>query len=128
VAQLDDLVAPELGAHGFGHAERVDVDDAAADRELRNIFHHRHALEAHAFQTQAECFETHHIALAKLHAEGPQCTRKTRALQYRTRRRKKNPQLAARQPFECLDPFTGDLAMGLGFAKTFARRMQRNRE
>ena len=50
VAQIDDLVAPELHAHGVGHAERVHVEDAAAQTELRDVLDHRHALEADALE------------------------------------------------------------------------------
>ena len=37
VAQRGDLVAPELEAHGIRHPEAVDVDDAAAHAELRDV-------------------------------------------------------------------------------------------
>ena len=34
--------------------KRVDVEDAAADAELRDILHHRHALEADALEMLGE--------------------------------------------------------------------------
>ena len=45
VPKIDDLVAPKLRAHRFGHAERVHVEDAAANAELRDVLDHRYPLE-----------------------------------------------------------------------------------
>ena len=64
VPQLDDVVAPELEAHRLGHAERVDVEDAAAHAELRDVFHHRHAFEPDAFEMRGQLLRATHIALA----------------------------------------------------------------
>ncbi|HJR64999.1 MAG TPA: hypothetical protein VJ802_01115 [Gemmatimonadaceae bacterium] len=41
-----DLIPPELEAHRAGHAEPIDVDNAATHRELRDIVDQRDALEA----------------------------------------------------------------------------------
>ena len=46
VSQLDDLVAPELQTNRFGHAETVDVENAAANAVLSDVIHHRHAFES----------------------------------------------------------------------------------
>src|SRR2546423_14963143 len=45
VAQLGDIVTPELETHGLGHPEAVDIEDPTADAELRDILDHGDALE-----------------------------------------------------------------------------------
>ena len=57
VAQRRDLVAPQLEAHGIRHAEAVDVDDAAAHAELRDIVDERDALEADGLEMRDERVE-----------------------------------------------------------------------
>ncbi len=52
VTQLDDLVSPELETHRLGHAEAVDVEDSAANTELRDVFDHQHSLESDGFEMQ----------------------------------------------------------------------------
>src|SRR5215218_7484656 len=69
VAQIDDLVAPELHAHGIGHPERVHVEDAAAETELRDILDHRHALEPDALEVRRQLAWATYVTLAKLDAE-----------------------------------------------------------
>ena len=89
VAQIDDLVAPELQAHGIGHAERVDVEDAAAQAELRDVLDHRHALEADALEMLGELARPAHVALAQLDAQIGERAGKPRALEQRARRRER---------------------------------------
>ena len=69
VAEILDLVAPELHAHGVCHAERVDVEDATAQRKLRDVLHHGHALEADTFEVLGELARLADVALAKFNAE-----------------------------------------------------------
>ena len=126
VTQIDDFVAPKLGAHRLRHAERVDVEDAAANAELRDVFDHRHALEADRFEVFGELAEPVRIALAELDPQLVQRARHSRLLEQRARRREQHPQFAARQPLERLDALAGHLHVRLGLAKAFARRVQRN--
>ena len=64
VPEILDLVAPELGADWFRHAERVHVENAAANAELRDIFDHRDALEADSLEVFGELGEPVRCALA----------------------------------------------------------------
>ena len=126
VPQVDDLVAPELGAHRLGHAEAVDVEDAAAHAELRDVLHHRHALESDALEVRRELLGAAHVALAKLDAQIVQRARHARFLEERARGREQDAQLAAADPLERLDALAGDLRVRLGLAESFARRIERD--
>ena len=68
VPQLDDLVAPELQAHRLGHAETVDVEDAAAHAVLADVVHHRHALKAMCVKMFRQRLESPRIALPQFEA------------------------------------------------------------
>ena len=124
LAQVHDLVAPELRAHRIRHAEAVDVEDAAAHAELRDVLHHRHTLEADALQVLDQLREPVLLALAQLDAQVAKRPRHPGALEQRTRRRDQESHLAAHRVLERLDPFTGHLHVRLGFAESFARRIQ----
>ena len=123
----DDLVAPELQAHRVGHAERVDVEDAAAQRELRDVLHHRHALEADALEVLGELARPAHVALAQLDAQVGERAGQPRALEQRARRGEQHADLAAAQPLERLDALAGDFDVRLRLAEPFARRIERDR-
>ncbi len=87
VAQVDDLVAPKLRAHRLGHAERVNVEDAAANAELRNVFDHRHALETDRLEMCCQFTEAMRIAFAQLDAQLVEGARHPRLLEQGARRR-----------------------------------------
>jgi hypothetical protein len=87
VAQIDDFVAPELHPDGVGHAERVHVEDAAAETELRDIVHHRHTLESDALEVRRELAWSAHVPLSELDAQFFERARQARALEKRSRRR-----------------------------------------
>ena len=57
MAQRLDLVAEQLGAHRRGRAGRVDVEDAAADRELARGLGGLDALVAHAREARDRLLE-----------------------------------------------------------------------
>ena len=66
VAQINDFIAPQLGADGLRHAERVDVENAAANAELGDVLDHWYALEADRLQMPSEGFQAVTTAFAQL--------------------------------------------------------------
>jgi hypothetical protein len=88
---------------------RVDVENAAAQAELRNVLHHRHALESDALEMLGQLARPAHVALAQLDAQLGERTGETCALEQRARRREQDADLAAAQPLERLDAFARDL-------------------
>ena len=68
-----------------------------------------------------------HVALAQLDAKVGERAGQPRALQQRARRREQHANLAAAQPLERLDALAGDFDVRLGFAESFARRIERDR-
>ncbi|HET6582774.1 MAG TPA: hypothetical protein VFG69_04990 [Nannocystaceae bacterium] len=127
VPEIDDLVAPELHAHGIGHPEGIDVEDPAAEAELCHVLDHRHALETDALEMLGQLARTSHVAAAKLDAQVGERPRKPSALEQRAWRREQNADLAAAQPLERLDALARDLDVGLGFAESLARGIERDR-
>ena len=126
VAQLDDLVAPELEAHRVRHAEGVDVEDAAAQAELRDVLYHGHALEPDALQVLRQLARAAHVALAQLDAQLGQRARQAGALQHCARGGEQDADLAAAQPLQRLHALAGDLDVRLDLAESFARRVERH--
>jgi hypothetical protein len=127
VTQLDDLVAPELEAHRIGHAEAVDVEDAAAHRELRHVVDHLDALEADALEMRGQLLGPADVALPQLEACLAQRARQAGALEHRARRGEQDAHGPARQPLERLDPLTRDLRVRLGLAEALTVRVERHR-
>jgi hypothetical protein len=125
VAELADLVAPELEAHRLGHAEAVDVEDAAAHRVLPDVVDERDALEAHAGEVGGEVLGAPHVAAAQLEPRLLHGARELRALEHRARRGEEDLHVAARQPLERLDALAGDLGVRLGLAERLAVRVER---
>ena len=66
-------------------------------------------------------------ALSQLDAQILQRARHARLLEQRARRREEHAQLAAREPLERLHALARDLHVRLGFAESFARRIERER-
>jgi hypothetical protein len=126
VAELADLVAPELEAHRLGHAEAVDVEDAAAHRVLADVVDHRHALEADAGEVGGEVLGAPHVAAAELEARFLDRARQLRALEHRARRGEQDVHVAARQPFERLDALARHLGVRLGLAERLAVWVERH--
>ena len=126
VAQLDDVVTPELEAHRLGHAERVDVDDATAHGELRYVFDHRYAFEADRLQMGREIFQAAHIALAQLEPRPGQSARQGSLLEYRTGGGEQETHPAAPQFLERFHPFASHFGMRLDLAEAFTRRIERH--
>src|SRR6202030_2186196 len=56
MAQLADVVTPELEAHRLRHPEAVDVEDSTAYAELGNVLHHRDALKADGAEVRGQLF------------------------------------------------------------------------
>ena len=67
------------------------------------------------------------FAFAQLDAQLLQRARHSRLLEQRATRGEQHAQLAARQPLERLDALARDLHVRLGFAESFARRIERDR-
>src|SRR5262249_18740342 len=124
VAKVHDLVAPELGANGLRHPERIDVENATADPELGDVFHERHALESDALEVLGELGQAVAVSLLELDAEVAQRAGHARLLGERARCGDEHAQLATREPLERLDALTGDFHMRLGFAESLARRVE----
>src|SRR3954469_3745841 len=81
VLEVDDLIAPELGANRLRHAERVHVEDAAANAELRDVVDHRYALEADRLEMGRQLGQPMRAALAQLDAQMSQRARHARLLE-----------------------------------------------
>src|SRR6185437_16367644 len=122
-----NLVAPQLSANGLRHAERVDVEDSAADAELRHVLHHRDPLETDCLEMRGHVGETMHAAFAQLEPEISERAWHARLLEQRARRGDEETELAARQPFEGVDALARDLHVRLRFAESLAWRIQRDR-
>ena len=127
VSQLCNLIAPKLETHRFGHTERVDVEDATAHRELRDVFHHRDALESNGFEMCGQLFGPADIALAKLQPCIGQGARQLRLFEHGTRRRDQQPHPAARQLLERFDTLAGHFGVRFYLAEAFARRVEGHR-
>ena len=125
--QLDDLVAPELEAHGFRHPESVDVEDPAPYAELRHLLDHRHPFEAHRLQMARQLLRAPRVARPEFQPRALHGAGQSRALHDRARGRQQDPHPAARDALQCLDPFARDLRVGLDFAEAFPRRIERDR-
>ena len=127
VAQVDDLIAPELGAHRLGHAERVGVEDSAANAELRDVLDHGYTLKADGLEVRRQLTQSVRVAFAQLDAQLLERPRHSRFLEQRAAGREQDAQLAARQPLERLDSLSRDFHVRLGFAESFARGIERDR-
>src|SRR5687768_11771976 len=127
VAQIDHLVAPELHAHGIGHAEGVHVEDATAETELRNVLHHGHALETDALEMRGELARPAHIAFPELDAQILERAGEPRALEERARRREQNADLAAAQALQRLHALSRHLDVRLDLTESLTRGIQRDR-
>ena len=128
VTELDDLVAPEFEPYGFGHAERVDVEDAATHRELGHVFNHRYAFKADRFEVGREIFRAPFVPFAQFKAGASKCARQRGAFEHRARRRQQETNATAHQFFERFNAFARDFRVRLDFTKAFARRVQSNRK
>ena len=124
VAQLDDVIAPELEAHRLGHAERVDVDDAAAHGELRHVFHHLHALEADGFEVRRKIFQPTHVAFAQFEPRTGEGARQGGLFEDSTGRGQQQAHAAAPELLERLHAFAGHFGMRFDFAEAFSWRVQ----
>ena len=124
VTQLRDVVAPEFEANGLGHAKAVDIEDAAADAELRDVLHHSDALESDRFEVRGQGLWPTRVSFAQLEARGCQRTRQLRPLEQRTTGSHDDAQIAAADPLERLHSLAGYLGVGLGFAEAFTRRVE----
>ena len=80
---------------GSAMPKRVDVEDAAAQAELRDVLDHRHALEADALEMLGELARAADVALAQLDAQIGERARQARALEQRARRGEQHADLAA---------------------------------
>ena len=127
VTQILDLVAPEFGAHRFRHTERIDVEDAAADAELRHVFDHRDALESDAFEMRGKFGQPIRRALSQLDAKFLECARHPRLLEECAGRREQNAQVATGEALERFDTLARDFHMWFGLAESFACRIEGDR-
>ena len=66
VAQLGYIVVPEFEPHRLRHPEAVNVENAAADAELRDIFDHWHTFEANGLEVRGQLLWPAPISLAQL--------------------------------------------------------------
>jgi hypothetical protein len=124
VAQLGDVVAPELEAHRLRHAEAVDVEDPAAHAELRDVLHHGNPLKANGFEMRGQLLGPSSVSLSQLESRGSQRARKLGALQQRSTGGDDDSKVAAADSLERLDPFAGYLRVGLRFPEALARRVE----
>ena len=126
MAQLDNIIAPELKAHRLGHAERVDVDDATTYGELGNILHHRHPFKSNGFEVRRERFQATYITLAQFQSSAGQSARQRRLFEHRPRGGEQHPDATSAEQFQRFNTLTGDFRMRLHFAEAFAGRVQRH--
>src|SRR5258705_9207054 len=124
VAKLGYVIAPEFQAHGFRHAEAVNVEDPAAHAELSDVFHHRNALETDLFEVRSQSLGPADIALAELDACGGEGARKLGALEHRAAGGDDDPEIAAADPFERLSRFARDFGVGFCLTEALARRIE----
>ena len=114
---------------GSAMPKRVDVEDAAAHAELRDVLHHRHALEADATRDarrdRVEPLRRRPCA-ARAARSRARAGSRVRSSSARARG-DEHAHLAAREPLERLDALARDLHVRLGLAESFARRIERHR-
>ena len=125
--QFHNIVAPELQANWFRHAERIDIENAAAHGELRHVFDHRDALEANRFQMRGQLLRTTHIALSHLQSRAGERAWQQRLLEHGAGRGEQQANAALTQLFESLHPLAGDFRVRLDLAKPFTRWIERHR-
>ena len=101
--QLGEIVAPELQPDRFGHAESVDVHDAAAHGELRDIFDHLDLFEADRHEVVGERLETPDLTTPKFESRRGERFRDAGAFQHRARSGEQDPHAAAGHPLERLE-------------------------
>ncbi len=124
VAQLCDVVTPELEADGLRHSEAVDVEDPAAHAELGDILDHFHALETDRGEMGGKLLGPSGVSLSQLEPGRGEGVRKLRALQESPTGGDDDPKIATTDSLECLDPFSGDFRVRLCFAEALARGVE----
>ena len=126
VSQLRDVVAPEFEAHGLGHPEAIDVEDPAADAELRDVFYHRNSLEPNRFEVRRDLLWSTRVAFAQLEPRRGERPRQLSALEKRAARRHNDAQIAATNSLQRFDALAGDLCMRFRLAEALAGRVERH--
>ncbi len=126
VSQLRNVVAPKLEAHWLRHPEAVDVEDPAADAELRDIFDHRDSLEPNRFKVRRELLWPTRVAFAELEPGRRERPGQLRTFEKRAARRHHNAQIAATNSLQRFDALAGDLRVRLGLAEALAGRVERD--
>ena len=121
-AHRTDFVAPPFDPGGAGHAEAVEVDDAAPHRELRHFGHGRHATVAHRFKGGHELAQWSLFPRGEAQSHRLEGSRNGGALGAGTDRGDEHADLAVQQLREGLDPLTGDLEVRLVLSQRFALR------
>ena len=86
-ADVRDLVAPKLDAHGVLRGGREDVDDAAAGGELAARGHHVHMVVREVHQLRGQLFEV----VLLIHRDADRLHRRQHRLAHRPRRRDDDP-------------------------------------
>src|SRR6185312_16732933 len=127
MSQLRYLVAPEFHAYGIRHSEAVHVEDSAAHAELSDILDHVDALESYGIEMLDQLAQLAYVTLPQLEPAVLQNCREPGALHYRACSRDEYPHVAARCALQCLHALARDLRVRLRFAKTLARRIERDR-
>src|SRR6476619_5564706 len=100
--QLDYLVSPEFHANRISHPEAVDVEDSAANAELRDILDHLHTLEANRFEMRREIFRTPRVAFAKLQPRVLKRAWELSPLEQRARGGEEDAHVPTSQSLQCL--------------------------
>ena len=94
---------------------------------VRDVVHHRHALEPDALEVCGDLLWTSHVALSQLEPRAAEGSGQRRALENRPRCREEHPDVTAGDTLESLDALPGDLGVRLGLPKALARWIERDR-
>jgi len=124
MTELGDVVTPELETHRLRHTEAVDIEDAAAHAELRDVLHHGHALKADGFEMRGQLFGAPSVSLSELESCGSKRPRELGPLEQGPARRDDDSKIAASDSLQRLDSFAGDFRMRLRFPEALARGVE----
>ena len=126
MAQLGDLVAPELQPHRLCHPEAVDVEDSSAHAELRDVIHHLHALEPDRLEVGREILRPAAVPFTYLESSLGERARQLRLLEQRPGGSEQDPDFAASDSLEGLDTLARDFGVRLYLAEALARGIESN--
>ncbi len=126
VPKLHYLIAPELHPHGLGHAESVDIENAATQAELGHLFYRGDTLETNRRQVLGDLRRPADVAATQFETSVHEGARQTCALQNSSRCGEQYVNVAPTQSLQRLHPLAGHLGVRLDLAIALPRRIEQH--